>query len=483
MKITSTKNELLYLRISKNIEHQIRNVLKVGDKLPSVRSICREHGVSMSTALQAYYDLESKSLVESRPQSGYYVSYNQKRFPGTPTTSNPGSSKGAKETEDIITKVFSELGTKNKNNLLFSLGAPATELLPVPKLNKALTHAMRELHGSGTDYEHIQGSQKLRTQIARWSYTWEGKLKEDDIVTTAGCMNALAYCMMSLVEKGDTIAVESPVYFGILQLARSIGLNVLELPTNATTGIEIDALKKALEKKKLKLCLLVSNFSNPLGSCMPDEHKKEVVRLMEKHNVPLIEDDMYGDVYFSHHRPKSCKTYDETGNVLWCGSVSKTLAPGYRVGWVAPGRFKEKIIRTKLYHSISSTTITQEAIGSFLENGRYENHLRKLRHKLHTNCLQYLRTISESFPEDTKVSRPQGGFILWLELNKKIDTVALYEQALKYKISIAPGRMFTLQKQYNNCVRLSYGLSWTDKVENGLRVLGKLAKEAHPSYK
>lgn len=469
------RNDLLYLRIAKSIEHQILNdVLKVGDKLPSIRAVCREHGVSMSTSLQAYYDLESKGLIESRPQSGYYVSYSYNRYPHTPTTSKPVSAYGAKETEDIITKVYSEIGMKN--NLLFSLGVPATALLPVAKLNKSLIQAIRELEDNGTAYEGIQGNQNLRRQIARWSFTWEGKLKEDDLITTAGCMNALTYCMLSLTEKGDTIAVESPVYFGILQLAQSLGLNVLELPTNATTGIEIDALKKALESKKVKLCLLISNFSNPLGSCMPDEHKKEVVRLMEKHNVPLIEDDLYGDVYFGNHRPKTCKTYDESGIVLWCSSISKTLAPGYRVGWVAPGKFKDKIIKTKRYHSISCATIMQEAIANFLENGRYENHLRRLRQTLHTNSLQYLRSICEYFPENTKVSRPQGGFILWLELSKKVDTADLYEQAMQHKISIAPGRMFTLQKQYNNCVRLSYGLVWNEKVDNALKLLGKLVK-------
>lgn len=469
------KKESLYLRISKSMEHQIqRNVLKVGDQLPSIRTVCREHGVSMSTALQAYYDLMGKGLIESRPQSGYYVSYSHRKFPAPPETSNPVSALGPGETTGLIARVYSELGSRH--NLSFSLGVPDPELLPVAKINKAMVSAMRNLPAGGTSYDSIQGSSKLRRQIARGAFSWEGRLDEGDLVTTAGCMNALAYSLMALTEQGDTIVTESPVYFGVLQLAQSLGLNVLELPTNPITGIEIDALKKALETKTVKLCLLTSNFSNPLGSCMPDEHKKEVVRLMEKHNVPLVEDDLYGDVYFGHHRPKSCKTYDESGIVLWCGSVSKTLAPGYRVGWVAPGRFKDQVIRTKLYHSVSSVTLTQEAIGNFLETGRYENHLRRLRSTLYANSLQYLRVIGSSFPEGTKVSRPQGGFLLWVELPKQVDTVKLYEWALRYKISIAPGRMFTLQQQYSNCIRLSYGLLWNQEVEAALRTLGKLAK-------
>lgn len=473
--MSTPKNGLLYQRIARNIEHQIRHeVLKVGDKLPSIRMVCREHGVSMSTALQAYYELESKGMIESRPQSGYYVTYSHKRFPAMPETSNPVYHLDAGGTDGLVAKVYSDLGTET--NLMFSLGVPAPQLLPVAKLNKTLVNAMRSLPAGGTSYEQIQGNSKLRQQIARWSFTWEGHLQESDLVTTAGCMNALAYSLMALTERGDKIAVESPVYFGVLQLARSMGLQVLELPTHAVTGIELDALKKTLEREKVKACLLVSNFSNPLGSCMPDEHKREAVRLMEKHGIPLIEDDLYGDVYFGHHRPKSCKTYDESGIVLWCGSVSKTLAPGYRVGWVAPGRFKEQLIRTKLYHSVSSATLTQEAVGNFLETGRYENHLKRLRHTLHANSLHYLRAICAYFPEGTKVSRPAGGFLLWLELPRSVDTAKLYDIALRYKISIAPGRMFTLQDQYNHCIRLSYGLLWNDEVDQALKLLGKLAK-------
>jgi DNA-binding transcriptional MocR family regulator len=475
MKPGNDKGDLLYRRIASNIEHKIKyDVLKVGDKLPSIRSVCRTQGVSMSTACQAYFDLESKGLIESRPQSGYYVSYSYKKFPKAADTSNPVNYTSGKRTDEIIEKVYGELG--RKGNLLLALGVPASELLPTAKLNKALMQAMRSMPGNGTAYEETQGNQNLRRQIARWSFTWDGKLDENDIITAEGCLNAISYCLMSLLQKGDTLAVESPVYFGILRLAKGLGLNVMELPTNPLTGVDLDALKAALEKKKINACLLISNFSNPVGSCMPDDHKKEVVRLMEKHNIPLIEDDLYGDVYFDAHRPKTCKSFDESGIVLWCSSVSKTLAPGYRVGWVAPGKFKDKIAKTKLNHSISSTAITHETIGRFLENGRYENHLRKLRQVLHTNSLQYLRAIGAYFPEETRVSHPKGGFMQWVELSKKTDTIELYELALKNKISIAPGRMFSLQNQYTNCLRLSYGLVWNEKVENGLKLLGKLAK-------
>jgi len=142
---------------------------------------------------------------------------------------------------------------------------------------------------------------------------------------------------------------------------------------------------------------------------------------------------------------------------------------------VEAGRFKEQVTRTRYYHALYTTSITHEAIGSFIENERYDVHLRKLRQTLHRNSLQFLRCISEYFPEDTKVTKPGGGLHLWVELNKRIDTVELYNRAIAAKISIAPGRLFTLQNQYNNCLKLNFGLPWSDKVEAALKLTGKLA--------
>jgi len=222
----------------------------------------------------------------------------------------------------------------------------------------------------------------------------------------------------------------------------------------------------------------MSNFSNPMGSCMPDEHKKEIVKMLAEYKIPLIEDDMYGDLFFGNSRPKPCKAFDEDGLVLWCGSMSKTLAPGYRVGWIAAGRFKEAIVRQKYIHLISTPTIPQEAIANFMENNRYENHLRKLRQELHTNSIHFTQAIMNYFPKETKVITPQGGYMLWIELDKKIDTTELYYKAMQQDISIAPGRMFTLQEQYNNCMRLSYGQRWNPLIEERLQLLGSIIKKS-----
>lgn len=470
------KKEIQYQKIAQAIASQIKKgVWKTGEKLPSLRTISAENGVSLNTAIQAYYELEKGGFVISRPKSGYIVNYKPLRL-SAPATTQPSIKSEGKEVVDLITEVYNSLETQNSSVTRFSLGIPEDVLLPIAKLNKELVRAMRSLPGNGTRYEDPQGNLRLRKDIARFTYNWNGNLTEEDIVITTGATNAVSLALSVITQRGDTIAVESPIYFGILQLANNLGLKVLELPTNSVTGIEPDALRKVLPQ--IKACLLMSNFSNPMGSCMPDEHKSEVVKMLAEYNIPLIEDDMYGDLYFGNSRPKPCKAFDEEGLVLWCGSMSKTLAPGYRVGWISPGRFKDAIIRQKYIHLISTPPIPQEAIANFMENDRYENHLRKLRQELYTNSLHFTQAIMNYFPEETKVISPQGGYMLWVELDKKIDTTELYYRSMKQGISIAPGRMFTLQEQYNNCMRLSYGQRWNPLIEERLQLLGSIIKES-----
>ncbi len=467
------KKDFLYNEIARNIANKIKTgVLKAGERLPSVRMLSKEHGISINTAKRIFIELEAQSLVQSKPQSGYFVSPLKYLTLSLPEASKPLPVASNTEPEELINSVYSTMGRSDLT--LFSIGVPSGNLLPLAKLKKEIVFATRELKEGGTEYEPLQGNAKLRRMVSARSLAWEGNIKEGDLITTNGCMHALALCLMALTKPGDTLALESPCYPGILQLAVSLGLNVLEIATHPVSGIDIDAFKKLLPK--IDVCLLVPNFNTPLGYCMPDERKKEVVTLLSTYDIPLIEDDTYGDIHFGAERPKCCKSFDTDGNVLWCSAVSKTLAPGYRVGWVAPGKYKDQIIKLKLVHSLSSNSIINEAVGNFLMTGRYENHLRHFRKRLQENYQHFALAIAEHFPQGTKISRPQGGLALWVELPKEIDTTELYNQALKKHISIAPGRMFTLQNQFQNCMRLCIGLPWTDDLGLKLKQLGNLAK-------
>ncbi|MEJ5055864.1 aminotransferase-like domain-containing protein [Sphingobacterium sp. MYb382] len=465
--------EYLYHKIANSLEHQIRSgLLKEGDKLPSLRTLCQQHQISMNTAKRIFLELEALSLIAPRPQSGYFVSTLPARQLPLPAVSRPDNIANVRTPDLLLSKIYASMGREDLT--LLSFAAPAAELLPMAKLKKELLHATKTLHQGGIKYELAQGNVNLRRMVAIRSIGWGGSLHEDDLVTTSGGMEALSFAMMALGKAGDTIAVESPCYPGILELAVSLGFKVLELPTHPITGIELEGLKQAIPH--IDFCLLIPNFNTPLGSCMPDAHKKEIVELLAKHQIPLIEDDVYGDLYFGKQRPRCCKSFDKEGNVLWCSSVSKNLAPGYRVGWIAPGRFKEQVLKLKLRHVIASTSITQEAVANFLRSGKYDTHLREFRKTLEQNYHHFARAVADYFPEGTKVSRPQGGLTLWIELHPTVDTLKLHDILLEQGISVAPGRMFTLQDQFEHCLRLCIAVPWTAAIEAILKKIGALVR-------
>lgn len=470
------KPEHKYIEVADRIESLIdKQILKVGDKLLSVRSLSKEQGISLSTAFQAYYSLESKGLIEARPQSGYYVKFSRNHVLELPKVCDPPDDAIPVTVDEMINNVYVDF--HNQKIVDFSMAAPSVELLPTARLNKAVMHVLRESKTSCVNYEHVQGNVLLRRQIARQAFNWGGTPAEDDIVVTAGAVEALSLCVKAITEPGDAIAIESPTYFAIFQVMESHGLKVVEIPTDPVTGIDLDYLEQAIPRFDIKACLFVNNFNNPLGSCMPDDRKKKLVDMLARKQIPLIEDDIYGELYFGKTRPKTCKTFDKKGLVLHCASFSKSLAPGYRIGWAIPGKFKDRVISLKRMHTVSTNTLTQAAVANFLSNGRFELHLRHLRKALYTQSLRYLQAITEYFPEDTRVTRPQGGFTFWIEMNKKVNAYKLHKRALKQGIGIVPGQIFSSQGRFGNCFRISYGEPWSSEIEAGLQTLGRLMKE------
>lgn len=466
------------MQVATGLEKMIADdVLKIGDKLPSVRLLSEEYGISMGTAFQAYYHLEGKGLIESRPKSGYYVRFNQRRFPDLPKIIQPDTLSHDVSVKEMISSIYSDIASHNHKVINFAMAVPDVSLLPAAKINKSVMHALRSGKDHCISYEHTQGNLELRKQIAKLAFNWGGKIKTDEVVVTNGCLEAITMCLKAVTQPGDTVAVESPNYFGIFQAIESMGLKVVEVSSCFITGLDLDCLLQVINKFPIKACVVIPNFNNPLGGCMPDENKKKLVEIITKNNIPLIEDDIYGELYFGKNRPRTCKYYDTKGMVMHCSSLTKSLAPGYRIGWTIPGKFLEQVKQIKRIHNISSPTLTQAAMAHFLQNGRYEYHLKGLRKALYTQCLRYMQAIVQYFPEDTKVSRPHGGFVLWVQLNKKINGFKLRTEAMKHHISVTPGKIFSASCNYSNCIRISFGKPWDDDADYGLMMLGKLIQK------
>ncbi len=291
-------------------------------------------------------------------------------------------------------------------------------------------------------------------------------------------MEALNLCLRAVANAGDIIAIESPAFYGTLQIIESLGMRALEISTDPRDGVILGALDSAIRRQKVRACLFVTNFSNPLGSCMPDARKKELVELLARREIPLIEDDIYGDLYFSGVRPRTAKAYDKKGLVLLCSSFSKTLAPGYRVGWTSPGRFRPQVESLKFTSSMATATPPQMAIADFLQSGGYDRYLRKIRRILMTQVQQMSNAVGRYFPTGTKVTRPQGGYVLWIELPRSADALELHRRALEQKISIAPGPIFSAKQKYKNFIRLSCGLPWSERIDRAVQTLADLARKS-----
>jgi len=397
----------------------------------------------------------------------------QRRFPALPQMRTADTLSHEVSVKEMISTIYSDIISDNQKIINFALAVPDISLLPAAKINKSVMHAIRNYKDHCMQYEHTQGNLELRKQIAKLAFNWGGKVKPEDVIVTSGCLEAMTLCLRAVTQPGDTVAVESPNYFGVYQAIETMGLKVVEISSCPVDGFDLDCFREAIKKYTIKACVVIPNFNNPLGGCMPDENKKALVEIITKHNIPLIEDDIYGELYFGKHRPRTCKYYDTKGMVMHCSSLSKSLSPGYRIGWTFPGKFLEKVKQIKRMHNISSPTLTQAAIAHFLQNGRYEYHLKSLRKALYTQCLRYMQAIIDYFPEDSKVSRPHGGLVLWVELNKKIDGFKLRNEIIKHNISIVPGKIFSGSTDLSNCIRISFGKPWDDDADYGLMMLGR----------
>jgi DNA-binding transcriptional MocR family regulator len=467
-----------YLALANALEIQVRaNVFRPGDRLPSVRSLCRDHRLSLETVLHSLRVLEDRGLVEARPRSGFYIKLRH-RLP-EPLTQPLRLEASPVEVSKLRYQAFS-IG-RSKEVIPLSVAVPSSEILPTAKLGRMISAIARSASAEVVNYAEPAGHHKLRQQLARRSSDWGCLMKPEDFIVTNGTAEAIALALRTVCPPNSAVLVESPTYYGILEMIENLGLRVVELPTDPQTGVSPDDIERSIQSvPRIGACLLVTNYSNPLGCTMSVEKKKNLVSILAKYQVPLIEDDIYGDLCPpGDRRPVTSKAFDTENLVLLCSSISKTLAPGLRVGWIAPGRFRDQVLQLKTNQTLACPTITQLAIAEFLEHGSYDAHLRKIR-RFFSNQLQlFSSAIAQYFPSPIRVSRPQGGFVLWIEFEAKLDTTKLAARALnRHQIAIAPGCIFSANgRNFRNCMRISCGHPYSDRMEQAIRTLAALVRE------
>lgn len=451
-------------------------VLHPGDRLPSIRQMCASRGLSSSTVFQAYYLLEARGLIRARERSGYFVAQGVSLpLPEPQVLSQPAA---ASITVDVTERVFAVLQASLDNEkvaLDCALGSafPGPAWFRLPRLARVLSTSVRQISLTQTLDDLAPGHFELRRQIAL-RYLADGiSLPVDELVITNGALDALNLCLAAVTRPGGAVVVEFPCFYGALQALERLGLRAIAVPTHPRDGMDLQALELAIAEHRPQAIWLMSNFQNPLGSSMPSANKRALVELVTHWRVPLIEDDVYGELYFGSHRPMPVKAWDREGWVLHCGSFSKCLAPGWRIGWVAAGRFTLAVARQKLTTSIGTNAPAQTALAQYLQGAGYDRHLRRLRHALACQRDRMLEAIACHFPPGTCATHPEGGYFLWLELPVGCDAWTLYHRALEHGISVAPGPIFTAAQDFVRCLRLNYGIAWSGMTQHALALLGQ----------
>lgn len=468
----------LYRQLANHYLDAIRSgTLKTGERFPSIRLMMEKHAVSLSTAVQVCRELEDCGVLEARPRSGNYI-----RQPDTlpkpvpiapPPPLDTGVYVGIHEQVSSVLKA-SQRATIKVN---FASAFCAPELYPLKTLQdhmiKALRHNPHLLGAAGSTC----GNSTLRNILARRAVTTKANLPAEKIVITNGATEAINLALRAVTQPGDTVAVESPTFYGLLQILESLNLRVLEVPATSHVGINLFALEQLLQgPERIQALIVIPNLQNPLGSIMPDANKARLVQLCAEHATVLIEDDTYGDLVDTEQPLSTLKHWDHTDNVIYCASLNKTLAPGIRLGWISAGKWHDRVEMLKHTQTRGCEALSQLAVSAFMKTPSYERYLRRLRKILTQQRQQMSAAIIRYFPAGTCVTNPQGGTLLWVELPRPHSSMAFFHEALKAGIQISPGDIFSNAQRFDHFVRIGCGAPYSPQIEEALATLGQLLK-------
>ena len=465
----------LYEKVADQIQDLVdKGVYNYGEKVPSVRDLSRELEVSTTTVVEAYRLLEDQGVLEARPKSGHFVAHHQPDV-SQPRLRCPNPDTAIPVTvADMALKVMED--SQRKDLVCLGWADAAPDLIPARRLQKAVAQALAE-EQTLVAYDAPPGCLELRSAVAKMAVTAGCHLSPDEILLTNGCQEALTLCLRAVCKVGDVVAIESPTFYGQLQAIEMLGLRVLEIPSDPTDGISLDALLLALDQMPVRAVLVTPSHNNPTGSCMSADNRRELVEIVAQAEIPLIEDDVYGDLGYGSRRIPAARSFDREGNVLYCSSLSKTLAPGYRLGWVAAGRFQQEVHKLKILTNLASPSALALGMAYFLQGNSYDRCLRTLRREYARRTRAMREAVLARFPAGTRVSDPRGGYVLWVELPRQVRTLELYHQARERGVVYAPGPLFSAGKRYKHCLRLNAS-TWTEREEEAIKILGELFTEA-----
>lgn len=463
------KYEIFTIKIEEAIQ---RGQLQGGDPLPSIRAIKARYQLSTSSVQSGYDYLVCKGLVRSIPRSGYVVTTSLKES----ERSTPDLPKIPKDALFSSKLALTSARLAQTEQPSFHLAAPAATFIPQQLVLKTMQQVIREKGAALLQYYPNTGAEELRALVVKRAALHGANLQKDELILTDGALQALYIALASITSPQDIVAVESPCVFSVLEVLSNLRLRVVEIPVKPITGFDLVFLKKISQQHPIKAVVLTPNFHNPTGILLSDVHKEELYDWAVQHQIPLLENDVYGDLHFQRERPMNIKNLDKKGLVLTFSSYSKTIAPGLRLGWLAAGQYFAQAERIKFSLGRSVSPLNQEVMIQLLQSPQYDKHLRVFRQQLERQAMQFLRAFKLYFPSDFTQFPPQGGYSLWGQLPLSTNPVLFHRKCLDLGIGFTPGATFSFTNTYNHYFRAIFAqrLSTTDL--SAIQQLGTVLK-------
>lgn len=470
----------LYQQLALQLQQQIeQGQYRCGERLPAVRELAKRRNLSVATVVASYRKLEAEGYLMANSRSGYVV---KARYQPPPLSNAPLPQTSPSMVSSQQMALTLSKAAADSRYMALGAAVPAPAFLPLHALQKALQHIVKSEPARLLRYEASSGAMELRQQIARLMALHGAVVAPEQVIITNGCQEALMLSLKAVTQPGDIVAIESPAFYGLLQALQAAGLQALALPCDARQGLQPDVLQQALAKWPVKACVLIANYSNPLGSLMPDAHKQQIAAMLTERGIPLIEDDTYGDLGFSGPRPASCLALAPQADIFYCSTFSKTLSPDLRLGWLIAPKHTARLEYLKFISNISTAALPQLAVAKLLQNGQYQRHLQHVKPQYQAAVAAISNQIGQLFPQGTRLSQPQGGFVLWLELPSAVDANLLAQQALEQQISIAPGAIFAPalagnKPAFDHFIRLNCAVLQDARLGRALQTLAQLCQQ------
>lgn len=437
-----------YISLSDMIISDIKlGRLCLGQRMPAIRQFSKMYNVSNTTTINCYQSLQELGWLQARPQSGYFVT-------------QPFGKNNRPDFPQFISKVShpkSSIQIKEALNSPFYVSLISPELVPFEALNRCTRQGNKRNQHLSHLYPEYQGMGSLRKILSQHFSEQYFPLDANKLIITNGCIDAVKTAIEVTTQPGDTIAISSPCFNGLIELLANLKRSVIEISC-CDSQLDLNQLEQHLSDKTIKACLFSSNHINPQGICFSAQQKQKLAILAEKYQTPIIEDDVNLELNHCTTSPLPIKHWDKSGWVLWCGSISKTISPSYRIGWCDPGRYFNQYLINRSIQHFGVNQAVQNTLFEFIFSGQYSKHLKKLKLKLNQNVRDYHNLLRCYLPKQARISTPQGGLVLWVQV-PQLNSQVLLNDAIKEKIYFRTGNEFSTIDLYKDCLRINIGWS------------------------